>query len=65
MDGSHRYNNNQRKNSGGFPGGSMVKNLPANKGDTGSFPVLGRAYMPGDNKACGPQLLSPEPHTEV
>ena len=29
-----------------FPGGSMVKNLPANAGDTGSIPGLGRS--PGE-----------------
>jgi len=29
-----------------FPGGSMVKNLPANAGDTGSIPGLGR--YPGE-----------------
>ena len=27
----------------GFPGGSAVKNLPANAGDTGSIPGLGRS----------------------
>ena len=27
----------------GFPGGSVVKNLPANAGDTGLIPVLGRS----------------------
>ena len=27
----------------GFPGGSAVKNLPANAGDTGSIPRLGRS----------------------
>ena len=26
----------------GFPGGSVVKNPPANAGDTGSIPGLGR-----------------------
>ena len=30
----------------GFPGGSVVKNPPANAGDVGSIPVLGRS--PGD-----------------
>ena len=30
----------------GFPGGSAVKNLPANARDTGSIPVLGRS--PGE-----------------
>ena len=27
----------------GFPGGSVVKNLPANAGDKGSIPGLGRS----------------------
>ena len=27
----------------GFPGGSVVKNLPANAGDEGSFPGSGRS----------------------
>ena len=30
----------------GFPGGSMVKNLPANAGDAGSIPGSGRS--PGE-----------------
>ena len=30
----------------GFPGGSVVKNLPANAGDTGLIPGLGRS--PGE-----------------
>ena len=34
----------------------MVKNLPANAGDTGSTPDLGRSHM--HNKAHVPQLLS-------
>ena len=29
----------------GFPGGSMVKNLPANAGDVGLIPGLGRSHM--------------------
>ena len=43
----------------GFPGGVVVKNLPANAGDTGSIPGLGRSHMPQSNEACVPQLLSP------
>ena len=36
-----------------FPGGSVVKNLPANAGDTGSIPRLGRAPEEGDgNPSC-------------
>ena len=29
-----------------FPGGAVVKNPPANAGDTGSIPGLGRSHMP-------------------
>ena len=36
----------------------MVENLPANAGDTGSSPGLGRSHMPGSNWAREPQLLS-------
>ena len=42
----------------GFPGGSVVENLPANAGDTGSSPGLGRSHMPRSNWAREPQLLS-------
>ena len=37
----------------------MVKNRPANTGDTGSIPGLGRSHMLWSNKAHAPQLLSP------
>ena len=30
----------------GFPGGSVVKNPPANAGDTGSIPDPGRSKIP-------------------
>ena len=30
---------------GYFPGGTVAKNLPANAGDTGLIPVLGRSHM--------------------
>ena len=33
----------------GFPGGAVVKNLPANAGDTGSSPGPGRSHMPRSN----------------
>ena len=42
----------------GLPGGSLVKNPPANAGDTGSIPDPGRSHMPWSNWACA-QLLSP------
>jgi len=32
----------------GFPGGSVVKNLPANAGDTGSIPGFGRCPREGN-----------------
>ena len=36
----------------------MGENLPANAGDTGSSPGLGRSHMPQSNWAREPQLLS-------
>ena len=32
-----------------FPGGTVVKNLPANAGDLGSIPSPGRSYIPQSN----------------
>ena len=43
---------------GGVPGGTVVENLPANAGDTGSSPGLGRSHMSRSNWAREPQLLS-------
>ena len=37
------------KKQEGFPGGTVVKNPPANAGDTGSSPGLGRSHMPWSN----------------
>ena len=42
----------------GFPGGAVVENLPANAGDTGSSPGLGRSHMPQSGWAREPHLLS-------
>ena len=36
----------------------MDKNPPANAGDTGLIPGLGRLHMPWSNQVCVPQLLS-------
>ena len=47
-----------RKTSKGFPGGAVVENLPANAGDTGSSPGLGRSHMLWSNRTREPQLLS-------
>ena len=38
-----------KKQSRGFPGGAVVENLPANAGNTGSSPGLGRSHMPRSN----------------
>ena len=38
----------------GFPGGAVVENLPANAGDTGSSPGLGRSHMPQSGWAREP-----------
>ena len=34
---------------GDFPGGTVVKNLPADAGDTGSIPGPGRSHIPRSN----------------
>ena len=43
-----------------FPGGPVVKNPPANTGDTGSIPGLGRFHMA---RATKPVLQSPRAAT--
>ena len=40
----------------GFPGGPVVKNLPANAGNTGLIPGPARSHMLRDNQARAPQL---------
>ena len=37
-----------------FPGGAVVKNLPANAGDTGTSPGPGRSHMLQSNEARAP-----------
>ena len=48
----------KNKNFWGFPGGTMVKNPPANAGDMGLSPGPGRSHMLQSNSARAPQLLS-------
>ena len=48
----------KKANLRGFPGGAVVESLPANAGDTGSSPGLGRSHMPRSNWAREPQRLS-------
>ena len=40
----------------GFPGGSVVKNSPANAGDTGLSPGSGRS--PGEGNSNPPHILA-------
>ena len=47
-----------KKKNQGFPGGAVVEGLPADAGDAGSSPGLGRSHMPRSNWAREPQLLS-------
>ena len=41
--------NIKKPNNPGFPGGVVVKNPPANAGDTSSSPGPGRSHMPQSN----------------
>ena len=43
----------------GLPGGSVVKILPANAGDMGPVPSLGRSLMPQSSTGCDPEPRSP------
>ena len=43
------YKNEIKMGGQGFPGGAVVESLPANAGDTGSSPGLGRSHMPRSN----------------
>ena len=43
----------------GFPGGAVVENLPANAGDTGSSPGLGRSHNAAEQ--LGPWATTTEP----
>ena len=45
----HEINKSYNKEWQDFPGGAVVKNLPANAGDMGSSPGPGRSHMPQNN----------------
>ena len=45
----HFYKIYLKSTASGFPGGAVVGSLPANAGDTGSSPGLGRSHMPRSN----------------
>jgi len=44
-----KYRDTRIGSSLGFPGGSVVKNLPANTGDTGSISGPGKSHMLWNN----------------
>ena len=46
---------------GGFPGGSVVRNLAANAGDAAVIPNPKRFHMPWSSEAPEPEPLSPHP----
>ena len=52
------WNTYSKRKHQGFPGGAVVESLPANAGDTGSSPGLGRSHVPRSGWAREPQLLS-------
>ena len=56
--GKEQKSKTKSQRTSGFPGGAVVENLPANAGDTGSSPGLGRSHIPWSNWAREPQLLS-------
>ena len=45
----HQTFKEKNSTNSGFPGGAVVESLPANAGDTGSSPGLGRSHMPRSN----------------
>jgi len=49
-----------RAGTGCFPGGSVVKNLPANAGDTGSIPT-GSGKIPHGAEKLSPCATTTEP----
>ena len=48
--GSYYLCNDKKCHFSGFPGGAVVKNPPANAGDTGSSPGPGKSHMRGATK---------------
>ena len=49
LEGLHANEAVIKTSNGGFPGVAVVESLPANAGDTGSSPGLGRSHMPRSN----------------
>ena len=58
LEGMLQQGVHSKLNEGGFPGGSGVKNPPANAGDVGLIPDPGRSHMLRSSQACGPSPCS-------
>ena len=54
-----KYSKDLKDTGRDFPGHPVVKKPPANAGDRGLIPGLGRCHMPWGNQACAPQFPSP------
>ena len=49
LEGSCKTGDGINNKNRDFPGGAVVKNPPANAGDTGSIPGPGRSHVPRSN----------------
>ena len=58
-----RKTKEHKKKVGGFLGGLVVESPPANTGDTGSTPGLGRSHVPQSNWAPSTTALEPVPES--
>ena len=58
LDTTEWLNNNRISTGSHYPGESVVKNRPANAGDTGLIPVLGRCSVEGNDTVH--RILLPE-----
>ena len=57
------FKRKEKKNTGGFPGGPMVKNPPAISRNMGSIPDLGKSHI--EKKINGKKLGGKEPKTRA
>lgn len=48
----------RKSGDAGIPGGSVVKNMPANASDMDSIHDLGWSHKPWSNEACEPEVQS-------
>ena len=58
----HFHHPNQKLCTWDFPGGTVVKNPPANEGDTGLNPGLGRSQHPMEQLSLCATTTEPARH---